>query len=41
MAGAILAAKMTKGFVGGFEIELLLMFISISLLISRSWKNIN
>jgi putative oxidoreductase len=34
MAGAILAAKMTKGFVGGFELELLLMFISTSLLIS-------
>jgi putative oxidoreductase len=34
MAGAILAAKLTKGFVGGYELELLLMFISISLLIS-------
>lgn len=34
MTGAILAAKITKGFVGGYEIELLLMFISISLLIS-------
>jgi len=34
MIGAILAAKISKGFVGGYELELLLMFISISLLIS-------
>ena len=34
MIGAILVAKITKGFVGGYELELLLMFISISLLIS-------
>src|SRR5919112_2486652 len=34
MIGAILTAKISKGFVGGYELELLLMFISISLLIS-------
>ena len=34
MIGAILTAKIAKGFVGGYELELLLMFISISLLIS-------
>jgi putative oxidoreductase len=34
MGGVILVAKFTKGFVGGYELELLLMFISISLLIS-------
>lgn len=34
MIGVILAVKITKGFVGGYELELLLMFISISLLIS-------
>ena len=34
MIGAILTAKISKGFVGGYEIDLLLMFIAISLLIS-------
>ena len=34
MAGVILVAKITKGFVGGYELELLLMVISMSLLIS-------
>jgi putative oxidoreductase len=34
MAGVILVAKISKGFVGGYELELLLMFIAISLLIS-------
>ena len=34
MIGAIFTAKMSKGFVGGYELDLLLMFIAISLLIS-------
>jgi putative oxidoreductase len=34
MIGAILVAKISKGFVGGYELELLLTFITISLLIS-------
>jgi putative oxidoreductase len=34
MIGVVLAIKLSKGFVGGYELELLLMFISISLLIS-------
>ena len=34
MTGAILAAKITKGFVGGYELDLLLLAIAVSLLIS-------
>ena len=34
MPGAILGAKITDGFVGGYELDLLLMAIAISLLIS-------
>ena len=34
MIGAILTAKISKGFVGGYEIDLLLIFIAISLLLS-------
>jgi putative oxidoreductase len=34
MVGAILAAKIPKGFIGGYEIDLLLLAIAISLLIS-------
>ena len=41
MAGAILVAKISKGFVGGYELELLLMFIAISLLISGPGRAFN
>jgi putative oxidoreductase len=34
MSGAILSAKITKGFVGGYELDLLLLAIAVSLLIS-------
>ncbi len=34
MIGAIFTAKISKGFVGGYELDLLLIFIAISLLIS-------
>ena len=34
MTGAILAAKITKGFIGGYELDLLLLAIAVSLLIS-------
>jgi putative oxidoreductase len=34
MIGVILAAKITEGYVGGYELELLLMAIAISLLLS-------
>ena len=34
MTGAILAAKITKGFVGGYELDLLLLAIAVSLLVS-------
>jgi putative oxidoreductase len=34
MVGVVSTVKISKGFVGGYELELLLMFISISLLIS-------
>jgi putative oxidoreductase len=34
MIGAILVAKISKGFVGGYELELLLITISISLLLT-------
>ena len=34
MIGAIFTAKISKGFVGGYELDLLLIFIALSLLIS-------
>jgi putative oxidoreductase len=34
MIGAILVAKISKGFVGGYELDLLLITISISLLLT-------
>jgi putative oxidoreductase len=34
MIGAIMAAKLDKGFVGGYELELLILAISLSLLMS-------
>ena len=34
MIGAIFTAKISKGFVGGYELDLLLIFIAMSLLIS-------
>jgi putative oxidoreductase len=34
MLGATIVAKLTKGFVGGYEFDLLLMSISISLLLT-------
>jgi putative oxidoreductase len=38
MIGAIIVAKLSEGFVGGFELELLLVFVAISLLLPGPCK---
>jgi putative oxidoreductase len=38
MIGATIGAKLSKGFVGGYEFDLLLMSISISLLLTGPGK---
>jgi putative oxidoreductase len=38
MIGATIVAKLSEGFVGGFELELLLVFVAISLLLTGPGK---
>jgi putative oxidoreductase len=38
MTGSTIAAKLSRGFVGGYEVDLLLMAISISLLLTGPGK---
>ena len=38
MIGATIVAKLSEGFVGGFELELLLVFVVISLLLTGPGK---